>query len=221
MLVLEAYDGLGSVTAVPLRSLELWITVKGLPPSLRSSVSLSIVGSAMGRVIRFDQFALTRKETEQRIRLVLDTRRRVRISKQFAFSVAVEVDLEFTFALLKDFCRDCGLLEYDLGDCDKGLLNESVKAKEAPHTQTLAGLSLCAPTIFSGQTSSADVLSSSIAKSSHVYGFFGSDQIRLGLLASGLLRDFGKPDLGIHRPKEVFFSVLGFSAYALAVIPKC
>lgn len=65
MLVLAEYDGLGSVSVAPLWSLELWVTVKGLPPSLRNPVSLSMVGSAVGRVVRFDQFALIRKELEQ------------------------------------------------------------------------------------------------------------------------------------------------------------
>lgn len=42
---------------------------------------------------------------------MLDTRRRVRISRQFAFSAEVEVDLEFIFEPLKGLCRDCGLLD--------------------------------------------------------------------------------------------------------------
>lgn len=36
MLVLAAYEGLGLVTATPLQSLEIWVMVKGLPPSLRN-----------------------------------------------------------------------------------------------------------------------------------------------------------------------------------------
>ena len=93
MLVLGEYDGLGSVTAAPLRSLKRWVTVKGLPPSLRNLVSLSMVGSAVGRVLRFDKLALHQKEVEQRIRLVLDTKRRIRTARQFSFSAEVEVDL--------------------------------------------------------------------------------------------------------------------------------
>lgn len=113
------------------------------------------------------------------------------------------MDLEFTFERLKGFCRDCGLLEHDLGDCDKGLRNKLVKAKEVPPTQALASLSLCAPTIFSGRSSSALTLQNSARSSGGVHssptfnsstvdGLFGSDQTRSGLLASGLLRDLGR-----------------------------
>lgn len=125
----------------------------------------------MGRVIQFDQFALIRKEMEQRIRLVLDTKRRVRISRKFAFSAEVEVELEFIFEHLKGLCRHCGLLQHELGACDKGLLNESVKAKEAPPIQALVGLSLCAPTIFSSRSSSALTLQNSAHSSSGVHSF--------------------------------------------------
>lgn len=125
ILVLGEYDGLGSVTATPLRTQELWVTMKGLPPLLQNPVSLSMVGSAVGRVLTFDQLALQR-EVEQRIRLVLDTRRRVRTARQLSFSAMMEVDLIFEFERLKGFCHDCGLLEHALGDCDKLLLQESV-----------------------------------------------------------------------------------------------
>lgn len=62
MVILTKYDGIGPVEVIPLRSIETWVAVKGLAPALRNKVVVSLVGSSMGCVIRFDQAALHRME---------------------------------------------------------------------------------------------------------------------------------------------------------------
>ncbi|KAL6146771.1 hypothetical protein ACLB2K_057448 [Fragaria x ananassa] len=79
MLVLGEYDGRGDPAAVPLNLLETWVDVQGLRHLLRNPMALRMVGTGLGRVIRFDPQALKRKEEIQRIRLEFDVRRRIRV----------------------------------------------------------------------------------------------------------------------------------------------
>ncbi|KAL6134800.1 hypothetical protein ACLB2K_067028 [Fragaria x ananassa] len=72
MLVLGLYDGRRDLVAVSLNTLETWVAVEGLVHNLRNTKALNMVGSGLGRVIRFDQTALKRKEEVQRIRLEFD-----------------------------------------------------------------------------------------------------------------------------------------------------
>ncbi|KAL6136781.1 hypothetical protein ACLB2K_062076 [Fragaria x ananassa] len=77
MLVLALYDGRGDPAAVPLNTLETWVAVEGLVHNLRNPKALNMVGSGLGRVIRFDQTVLKRKEEVQRIIVEFDVRRRI------------------------------------------------------------------------------------------------------------------------------------------------
>ncbi|KAL6195736.1 hypothetical protein ACLB2K_031354 [Fragaria x ananassa] len=66
MLVLGLYDGRGDPAAIPLNTLETWVAVEGLVHNLRNPKALNMVGSGLGRVIRFDQTALKRKDEKER-----------------------------------------------------------------------------------------------------------------------------------------------------------
>ncbi|XP_062021143.1 uncharacterized protein LOC133737638 [Rosa rugosa] len=113
MLVLGGYDGIGPVAEVSLNLLETWVVVKGLPLVLRNKKALGLVGASIGRVVRFDQTALTRKEEEQHIRLVLDVCDRVRGWMVFEFSPVVVPELTLVYEKLKGFYRNCGLFIHD------------------------------------------------------------------------------------------------------------
>ncbi|KAL6131338.1 hypothetical protein ACLB2K_069714 [Fragaria x ananassa] len=58
MLVLGEYDGRGDPAAVSLNLIETWVDVQGLPHLLRNPTVLRMVGTGLGRVIRFDPQAL-------------------------------------------------------------------------------------------------------------------------------------------------------------------
>ncbi|XP_024199906.1 uncharacterized protein LOC112203121 [Rosa chinensis] len=108
MLLVGEYDGVGLV--------EIWVAVKGLPVALRNKNALNLIGYVVGQVIKFDQSALRRREEEQRIRLVLDTRRRVRTWMLFEFSSLVQPEINLIYEKVKGFCRDCGFFEHDARD---------------------------------------------------------------------------------------------------------
>ncbi|XP_062014687.1 uncharacterized protein LOC133731270 [Rosa rugosa] len=118
MLMLGGYDGVGPVEAVPLWSLETWVAMKGLPVGLRNKAALTLIGSTIGQVIRLDQTALRRREEEQRIRMMLDTRRPIRSWMMFEFSSTVELEITLIYEKVKGLCRDCGLFEHDVMGCD-------------------------------------------------------------------------------------------------------
>ncbi|KAL6140004.1 hypothetical protein ACLB2K_058305 [Fragaria x ananassa] len=61
-LVLGKYDRRGYPAVVPLYLLEAWVDVQGLPHLLRNPTALRMVGTGLGRVIKFDPHALKRKE---------------------------------------------------------------------------------------------------------------------------------------------------------------
>ncbi|XP_024175430.1 uncharacterized protein LOC112181225 [Rosa chinensis] len=124
MLLLGEYDGMGSVEAVPLWGMEIWVAVRGLPVAIRNKTALTLIGSTIGQVIRFDQSALRCKEEEQRIRLILDTHRRVCTWMLFEFSPTVEPEITLLYEKVKGFCRDCGLFEQDALGCDGFLMKE-------------------------------------------------------------------------------------------------
>ncbi|XP_024163966.1 uncharacterized protein LOC112170932 [Rosa chinensis] len=123
-LMLSGYDGVGPMEAVPLWSLETWVAVKGLPVGMRNEVGLTLIGSTIGQVIRFDQTALRRREEEQRIQVTLDTRSRIRTWMLFEFSSTVELEIILIFEKVKGLCRDCGLFEHDVMGCDGFLEKE-------------------------------------------------------------------------------------------------
>ncbi|XP_024164719.1 uncharacterized protein LOC112171834 [Rosa chinensis] len=77
MLLLEEYDCFGALELVPLNSLEAWVTVRRLPPRLRTEESLMLIGLSMGRFLRAEKFAQQRGSPEQRFRVLLDVRRRL------------------------------------------------------------------------------------------------------------------------------------------------
>ncbi|KAK9931662.1 hypothetical protein M0R45_018932 [Rubus argutus] len=79
MLLLAEYDGLGEVKSILNHSLEFWVAVKGLGVALRNEKALTLIGGTLGRVLRFDQVALRRREAIQRIRVLHDTIRRIRL----------------------------------------------------------------------------------------------------------------------------------------------
>ncbi|XP_024200313.1 uncharacterized protein LOC112203606 [Rosa chinensis] len=110
MLLLAPYDGITNVDSIPLHSLELWITVRGLPLTLQNKLSLSMIGSAIGRVLRLDTVALKRKDVEQRIRMVIDTKRRFRVFRSFSFSSSVEVDVTIQYEKVQGFVVIMGCL---------------------------------------------------------------------------------------------------------------
>lgn len=81
MLLLTEYDGLKLVAAAPLHSLEVWVAVKGL-------------GVVLRMVVYVDQMTLKWREMVQRVRVMDDTRRRIRMQRNFQFSPEVSIDLE-------------------------------------------------------------------------------------------------------------------------------
>ncbi|XP_024195636.1 uncharacterized protein LOC112198752 [Rosa chinensis] len=138
MLVLRSYDGIGLVAKIPLNSVETWVAVKGLLVGLRNKAALTL-----GRVIQLDQTALHRKEKEQRVKLVLDVRRRVRVWKLFEFSlVVVTVELFFTYEKVRGFCLNCGFFEHGEAGCDVLLTREKDDILAQMQALTLASLSL-------------------------------------------------------------------------------
>ncbi|KAM5564516.1 hypothetical protein ABKV19_018876 [Rosa sericea] len=143
MLMLGDYDGVGSVEAVPLWSLETWVAIKGLPvasPLQQGCPNPNC--STIGQVIRFDQTALRCKEEEQRIRLTLDTCRRVRTWMLFEFSSTIEPEITLIYEKVKGFCRDCGLFDHDAMGCDGFLVKEKEELLRRPLAATMAGMSL-------------------------------------------------------------------------------
>ncbi|XP_024196186.1 uncharacterized protein LOC112199391 [Rosa chinensis] len=120
MLVFGAYDGVGLAAEVPLNSLETLVVIKGLPLVLRNKTALGLIGSAIGRVIRFDQTILNKKEEEQRIRIVFDVQHQVRVWKVFEFSPVVVPELTMVYEKIKGFCLSCGLFIHDAAGYDAG-----------------------------------------------------------------------------------------------------
>ncbi|XP_024156186.1 uncharacterized protein LOC112164188 [Rosa chinensis] len=110
MVVLGNYDGIGLVHEVPLNLVEAWVAVKGLLVGFRNKAALNLVGSALGYVIRFDHNALYWKEAEQRICLVFDVRRRIRVWMLFEFSVTVAPELSFNFEKVPRILSELWLL---------------------------------------------------------------------------------------------------------------
>ncbi|XP_024200294.1 uncharacterized protein LOC112203582 [Rosa chinensis] len=142
MLVVGEYDGLGPVESVPLNLMEAWVFVKGLPIALRNKVALSMVGSSIGHVVRFDLNALKSKEEEQRIKIVFYVRRRIRTWMIFEFSSVVKLELVLIYEKVKGFCPECGLFLHDALGCDKTLVKEKEAIKAKPLAAAMAGLSL-------------------------------------------------------------------------------
>ena len=55
------------------------MAVKGLGVALRNERALHLIGNSLGMVVRHDQLALKQREVGQCIRVVHDTRRRIRM----------------------------------------------------------------------------------------------------------------------------------------------
>ncbi|KAK9928264.1 hypothetical protein M0R45_025410 [Rubus argutus] len=82
---------------------------------------------------------LRRREAIQRIRVSIDTRRRIRLKRTFIFSSTVSVDLNLTYEKCHGICRSCGFLLHGPEGCDQTLL---VSAAPSPTDEVAsAGIS--------------------------------------------------------------------------------
>ncbi|PRQ31132.1 hypothetical protein RchiOBHm_Chr5g0032121 [Rosa chinensis] len=206
MLVIAPYDGVSPIDSVPLHTMEIWMAVRGLPRKPRNKFALSMIGSATGEVVKFDQVAMRRNDAEQRIQLVIDTRRCFRFYRKFSFSPVVAVDLAFVYEKVKGLCKSCGLFVHDVEGCDLLFVKEQEALPDGIPVGEMADLSI---------TTAAEVSRPSPA--ARVFGVVMSPrQPRISGDLGFLTQDVAVKALK-HRNQAAFFSHLtvGFQASGL------
>lgn len=205
MLLLAEYDGLGEVKSILNHSMEVWVAVKGLGVALRNEKALTLISGTLGRVLRFDQVALRQREAIQRIRVLHDMRRRIRLHRTFQFSPVVSVDVELKYEKCHGLCSACGFFLHAAEGCDKALL-DLVILGAIPYG---AGNGKVGDV---GQSAAKEVLSSAAAPNKARVTGVGDDSPVFSAGASFPLKSGIGP--------SSLFKVKGCLAQAFAAIPK-
>ncbi|XP_024178248.1 uncharacterized protein LOC112184211 [Rosa chinensis] len=144
MLVLGEYDCLSAVEAVPLHMVETWVSIKGLPPHLRTEETLILIGSSMGRFLRANTLPLQRGAAEKKFCRHVDVRRQLRSARGFTFNARISADVQIKYEKFKGLDRGCGLFFHEVEGCDK--FPSIQREKQSPGT----ALSVVGPTLASG-----------------------------------------------------------------------
>jgi hypothetical protein len=122
MVVLAEYDGFDAVETVPLHFLAFWVAVKGMTVVLLNESALRRIVGMLRCTIQLDQGALWRCEAVQKIRVSIDTCRRIRMKMTFLFSLTVSVDLDLNYEKCHGIYIACGFFLHGFEGCDKTLL---------------------------------------------------------------------------------------------------
>ncbi|KAK9901849.1 hypothetical protein M0R45_001908 [Rubus argutus] len=84
-VILEEYDGMLPLVAVPMRHLRFWVKVEGISPTFEEPVNFKLIGDLLGGYLDYDKMMLRQ---------------------------GVEALLKFTYEHLIGRCKKCSLLSH-------------------------------------------------------------------------------------------------------------
>ncbi|KAL6144691.1 hypothetical protein ACLB2K_055382 [Fragaria x ananassa] len=155
MLVTVPYDRISTVVNPPLHSIETCVLILGLPHLLHNNKSLQMIRQSIGKVHRFDNLAMNRKDEKQKIRLTMDTRQRYRFYRNYSFG-SVHVDVEIIYEKIQGLCKFYGLFEHVVEGCDEFFVREDEALHGLPVT-AMEELTIAKLKVPNGSFLSSDV----------------------------------------------------------------